>query len=363
MSIISPFNGLHSDLKANFADYCGWSLPSDYGDSAAESLQLYEHSAAFDLSAFGRISLGGTDAPALLVALLASGKAQLDDGKWIWGIVCDSDGRLVDIVRVGQAGSAFLILTSPGARHHILAQAREIARQSSFADARINDQTEKTGMLGIYGPQAIAAFDHIVPLNAAQMEPQSVKMLSLFMMSITLIRGSWLGLDGIEIFGGATACKLAAGAIEKYHKREHITPAGMECLEIAATEASLPLVITGQKLPQQLGPASYGLASWLDSAKCKSVKDSGRVLVGIQSDGKAHTHKDLKVQYDGLEIGWTDRIVWSQRFGKTVGLAMVDSEMCDLAEEVQIIGDGVEMGAEIVPLPFDKTIASGIYRN
>jgi glycine cleavage system aminomethyltransferase T len=71
----------------------------------------------------------------------------------------------------------------------------------------------------------------------------------------------------------------------------------------------------------------------------------------------------LKVQYDGLEIGWTDRIVWSQRFSKTVGLAMVDGEMSELAQEVQITGDGVSMGAEIVQLPFDKQIAAGIYKN
>jgi aminomethyltransferase len=191
------------------------------------------------------------------------------------------------------------------------------------------------------------------------MESQSIKNLSIFMMTITVLRGSWLGVDGIEIFGGATACKLAAGAIEKYHKREHITPAGMECLEIAATEASLPLIVTGQELPQKLGLASYGFG------KTKNVGTMAvsRVLVGIKSDGKAHTHKDLKVQYDGQEIGWTDRIVWSPRLGKTIGLAMVDSEMSDLVEAVQITGDGVAMGAEIVSLPFDKEIAAGIYKN
>jgi aminomethyltransferase len=363
MSIRSPFNGLHTDLKANFADYCGWSLPSDYGDSMAECRQLYEHSTAFDLSAFGRISIGGSDADSLVGKLLSSSTAGLDDSKWVWGVVCNNDGDLVDIVRIAQAGSAFLILTSPGARHHVAAQAREHARLNNLEDVKINDQTEKTGMLGIYGPKAIEAFDHIVPLNAAQMAPQSVKNLSLFMMSITLLRGSWLGIDGIEIFGGLTACKLAAGAIEKYHKREHITPAGMECLEIAATEASLPLIITGQELPQHLGPASYGLGRLLDAAKHKVADDGGRVLIGLQSDGKAHTHKDLKIQYDGLEIGWTDRIVWSQRFGKTVGLAMVDAEMSDLTEEVQITGNSVAMGAEIVQLPFDKEIAAGIYKN
>ncbi|MDO8303592.1 MAG: glycine cleavage T C-terminal barrel domain-containing protein [Sedimentisphaerales bacterium] len=352
MSIKSPFNSLHTDLKANFADYCGWSLPSDYGDSDAECRQLYEHCAAFDLSAFGRISVGGEEAHSVVSYLLANSDEKLDDGKWIWGVVCDDGGKLIDIVRVGQAGSAFLLLTSPGARQHVAARVAECARQCGAAEVKINDQTEKTGMLGIYGPGAVEAFDHIVPLGIAQMEPQSVKNLSIFMMSITVIRGGWLGVDGIEIFGGATACKLAAGAIEKYHKREHITPAGMECLEIAATEASLPLIVTGQELPQRF--------VWPTTA---TPHDAGRVLVGIRSDGKAHTHKDMKVQYDGLEIGWTDRIVWSQRFGKTVGLAMVDSEMGDLTEGVQIIGDGITMGAEIVQLPFEKEIAAGIYKD
>jgi aminomethyltransferase len=361
LSIVSPFHGLHADLKANFADYCGWSLPSDYGDSAGECRQLYEHCAAFDLSAFGRISVSGEDAGKLLTELLANGAENLEDEQWIWAIACDDEARLIDIVRVAHAGSGFLILTSPGGRHHVITQANQIAQQRNLGHIKINDQTEKTGMLGIYGPNAIEAFDHISPLGASQMEPHSARHLSLFMMSITLIRGGWLGLDGIEIFGGATACKLAAGAIEKYHKREHITPAGMECLEIAATEASLPLIITGQKLPQLLGPASYGFE--LDYLKNKTGKGDGKLLMGVRSDGQAHTHKDLKVQYDGMEIGWTDRIVWSQRFGKTVGLAMIDSEMCDLTEEVQVIGDSVEIGAEIVPLPFDKEIASGIYNN
>ena len=357
MSIKSPFNGLHVDLKANFAEYCGWSLPSDYGDIETECRQLYEHCAAFDLSAFGRITVGGEDAPAVVGYLLANNAEKLDDGRWIWGGVCDDGGRLIDIVRVGQAGTAFLLLTSPGARQQVAARIAECAQQCGCADVKINDQTEKTGMLGMYGPKAVEAFDHIVPLGIAGMEPQSIKNLSIFMMTITVLRGSWLGVDGIEIFGGVTACKLAAGAIEKYHKREHITPAGMECLEIAATEASLPLIVTGQELPQRFDcPAQLCLGRAIPH-------DAGRVLVGIRSDGKAHTHKDLKVQYDGQEIGWMDRIVWSQRFGKTVGLAMVDSEMSELTEEVQIVGDGVTMGAEIVPLPFEREIAAGIYKN
>jgi aminomethyltransferase len=349
--ILSPFNSLHTDLRANFADYCGWSLPSDYGDTGAECAALYEHCAAFDLSAFGRIHISGQESDALVSQLLSHSTDSLQDELWIWSTVCDSKGMFIDIVRVAQLSNGFLLLTSPNGRHHVITRIKQIAHQNKYSLVKINDQTEKTGMLGIYGPNAVKAFSNISPLSIVDLQERTVKAMSLFMMSITIIRGGWLGLDGIEIFGGATACKLAAGAIEKYHKREHIVPAGMECLEIAATEASLPLILTGQKIIYHVGP---GL-------KPRSTDD--KVLVGIRSDGQTHTHKDLKVQYDGLEIGFTDKIVWSQRFGKTVGLAMIDSEMTDLAEEVQIIGASVEIGAEIVPLPFEKEIASGIYKN
>ena len=70
-------------------------------------------------------------------------------------------------------------------------------------------------MLGIYGPNAIEAFDHIVPLGIAQMEPQSVKNLSIFMMTITVLRGGWLGVDGIEIFGGANGLQIGGRRYRK----------------------------------------------------------------------------------------------------------------------------------------------------
>jgi glycine cleavage system aminomethyltransferase T len=189
----------------------------------------------------------------------------------------------------------------------------------------------------------------------------------VFFMQITAIRGSWLGVDGVEVFAGTGACKIAAGAIEKYHKREHIVPAGMECLEIALTEAAVPILLNGQPLPEILSPLSYGLGHHIDKNKVflgKTGLDGlkpKRAMVGFATEDKAHTHKDLRLQYDGLEIGWTDRVVWSQKLGRTIGLAMIDAEMGDLREEVQVHGDGVTLGGEIVELPFENSISAGIY--
>jgi aminomethyltransferase len=341
-------------------------LPGDYGDLAAECRALYEHSVAFDLSAFGRIALSGGDAGIVVRNMLANDTGRLEDGGWMWGIMCDACGRLADIVRVGQTGESYLVLTSPGARQRIIDIIKECAAQSGCAGVKIADQTEKTGMLGIYGPGAIAALDHILPMGVSDMEPGEIRSFSVFMMSVTLVRGSWLGVDGIELVSGAAACKLAAGAIEKYHKRENITPGGMECLEIALIEASLPLVLTEQAAPERLGPGAYGLGRLIDDKKDYFGKNctatASRAAVGLKMQGKAHTHKDLRIQHDGREIGWTDRIVWSEKLGATIGVGMVDAGMGD-ADEVQVTGDGVAMGAEIVALPFEKTLAAGIYKN
>ena len=362
MSRVSPFNDLHCRLGASMAEYTGWQLPSDYGDIPAESQALYKYCAAFDLSGFGKIVISGRDSRKLVEKLLASRTDNLQVGKWIWAIICNEDGLLVDIVRLGSIGQKFLILTSPTGRERIIKSARKCAADNGFGDVRISDQTEKTGMLGIYGPGSVEAIERIVPFDIASMEKNSITTISVFMMSITVIRGSWLGLDGVEILSGIPACKLAGRAVEKYHQREQIQPAGMDCLELALTEASLPLSIR---------PDSAGLSRLIDFEKdflgrerLEKNTEAGpdRLLVGLRSEEqRKELPPELKIQRNGLEVGLAERMVWSGKFGKSIGFGMIDNGIYDSGGEVQLWADGFEMTAELVSLPFDKQIAAGIY--
>jgi len=370
MSRLSPFNDLHRRLGANLGDYNGWLLPTDYGDVQLESEALYQHSAAFDLSSFGKITIRGEDSRKVLDKLIAGQTDDLQDGKWVWTVICEQNGQLADIVRLGKIGRLFLILTSPAKRSHIMKLAQTCAAGSP-GNVKITDETEKTGMLGIYGPSSAEAIDHILPFDIASMEKNSITSISVFMISATVIRGSWLGLDGIEILTGTSACNLAAGAVEKYHKKEFIAPAGMDCLAVAIIEASLPSAVAGGQRGENIGPISLGLGNLIDFSKDFPGRQAlekmaragpGRLLVGLRAEGKRKTHRNLAIQYDGLEIGWTNEIVWSERFGCCIGFGMIDNEIYDLAEEVQLAGDSLEIAAELVTLPFDKEIAAGFYR-
>jgi aminomethyltransferase len=370
MSNPTPFLDLHTTLGGKLADYSGWRLPTDYGDTKAELAALYGSSAALDLSGFGRISISGAQSSILMERLLATDTSKLQDSQCIWSFICQKTGRLADIVRVTQLDDSYMVLTSPGKSHPIAELAQTVATEYSLTKVKIADQTSNTGMLGIYGPNAFKALSNILPIDISSLKPGMSTKFSIMIATIIIIRSTWLGVDGIELIGPTMACKMAAGAVERYHKREHIVPAGMECLEIAATEASLPLILTSQPLPEYLGPISYGLGRLVDSGKefygsnaVNMAAQTGpqKVLTGVKVEGNAHTHKGLTIQYDGHEIGWTDRIVWSETLGCALALAMVNNEMQSLTEPIQVVGPDFHMQGELAALPFDRRLAAGIW--
>ncbi len=217
MAKSSPFEGIHKQLGARFAEYDGWRLPQDYGDPAAERTALSTASAAFDLCSFGRFSIPASGA-AGLTGLLAGGALLPEDGTWL-----QFQFNGMGSVRIARIRNQYLLLSLPEHRQEVL----ERTQQARIATV---DVTDKTGMLGVYGPDAFRAISKIVPLDLSDLVPGSAVSHSFFMITVTALRGSWLDIDGLELICPASAAGLAAGAIAKYHKQQNIVPAGMDCL-------------------------------------------------------------------------------------------------------------------------------------
>jgi aminomethyltransferase len=240
MAKSSPFEAVHEHLGANFSEYDGWRLVGDYGDRAAEDKALQEASAAFDLSSFGRITIKGTDGEAVIDKLLAGGVERCGNGKWVWAVVSDTQTQSADILRVAKVSGAYIVFTLPAKRQRVLTLAQACANEHALRDVKITDITEKTAMLGIYGPDAVKTTASILPFDIAGIAAGDITNISFFMISITIVRGGWLGADGVELLCPASAGPIAAGVVAKYHKRANITPAGMDCLKKAMAQANRP---------------------------------------------------------------------------------------------------------------------------
>ena len=226
MPIPSPFESVHQRSGANFAEYDGWSLPNDFGDIAAEKTALKEASAAFDLSSFGKIKITGADSEDLIEKLMPDPSAQPDDEECVFAKFSDDDVT----IRIGCVDDTYTIFTKPRDRQSALAAIQKAADDNQLTELDISDITEKTGMISIYGPQAVKSIANILPFDVTDLEPNEIVNMSFIMIQVTIIRGSWTGTDGIELLCPKSACAMAAAAVAKYRDRENITPAGMETL-------------------------------------------------------------------------------------------------------------------------------------
>jgi glycine cleavage system aminomethyltransferase T len=81
----------------------------------------------------------------------------------------------------------------------------------------------------------------VLPFDIDHLDHGEAAKMSFMMLSFTLIRGSWLAGEGLELICPAAAGSLAAGAIAKYRHKHNITPAGMACLQTALAQMTAPL--------------------------------------------------------------------------------------------------------------------------
>ncbi len=227
MPIPSPFESVHQRSGANFAEYDGWTLPNDFGDIPAEKTALQHASAVFDLSSFGKIKITGVDSHDLIEKLIPDPANQPDDEECLFAKL---PGDLPATIRIGCVDDTYTIFTKPQDRRTALATIQKTATDNQLTDLDIADITEKTGMIALYGPQAVKSIANILPFDISDLEPNEIVNTSFIMIQVTIIRGSWTGTDGIELLCPKSACAMAAAAVAKYRDRENITPAGMQTL-------------------------------------------------------------------------------------------------------------------------------------
>ncbi len=263
---VTPLESLHKQLGAELGEYCGWQLPKFYSNPEDELAGTKQGCGAFDFSHFGRIGVKGADAENLINALLATDTSSLVAGKCIDGFCCNGKGEIVDFLRALANGNSYLIVTQPAAKEAVLELIQKCKSQFALEKVDVTDLTNKTAMISISGPKAFESLRNILPLDISSIGPDSVEKFNFFMMNITIVRSNWLGIESIELICPSSAAKFAGGAIEKYHEREGITPAGMEALKSLILE-SYPFENISGAANEGIKPISAELKKQLDMNK------------------------------------------------------------------------------------------------
>lgn len=331
----------HTELGGRFGVVGEWSLPLDYGESLAEYRSIRGGVALLDRSHCSRILLSGTDADDVLTAVFGEGIRHLEEGRAIRVARQAADGTIGDLALVARTGGiSYLVMGEPGVRFATLAALDGAVRRGY--DARVDDRTETTCMLGVTGPEAA----HVVAAHMAEALPARLPALQVALFEFhgfrsLAIRTSATGEDGFEFMLSPAVMLhlldtlMAAGA----------QPAGFTSQEMCRVEACIPAWTPDLEAGLTLAEAE--LDPFIETAGGPSAGPPMRALAALLLESGTVEAGTPIVSPDG-PVGQIRTCVYSPLLDATAALGVLDTRHASPGTRLSVAG----LGATVVAKPF-----------
>ena len=224
----------HVAAGAVMVDVAGWSMPRHYGDPAAEARALRERAGVFDLSHHGRIRIRGDGALNLLERTCGEEIGGQEDDTARIVTVRDGAAGELDTGRLIRLESFWVLVTAPERRPAVLAALEPLAEEM---DAKADDQTFKTTMIGVAGPRAADILDAVLPFRASDIAKGEVKFGSLMIARYIAERLDVAGLWGVRVQVPNMVAGQAWRFITEKAGQNALSPVGLEALGALLSEA------------------------------------------------------------------------------------------------------------------------------
>jgi aminomethyltransferase len=358
----TPFYDFHVKAGARMVDYAGWEMPLLYKGIVEEHLHTRNRGSFFDVSHMGRLRFSGKEAAAFLDKVLTRNVAKQQVGQCRYSLVCNEAGGVLDDVIVSRDEEDWLVVCNAANREKLVGHFNAVA-QSSGLKVKIDDQTEKTGMVAIQGPAVIEKVAAILPVNVRQMKRYSFETAEAMFMKFTVCRSGYTGEDGIELIlparSAGMAMKMLGGSLTKPDAT--LRPAGLGARDTLRLEAGMPLY--GHELDEATDPLSASLGwavdlekEFIGVEKLRQVAASGpaRKLVGLALEGRRIARQGTAILLGEKTVGQVSSGTFSPTLQRSIAMAYVDRDGAAEGTELRADLKSELVGARIVPLPFYK---------
>ncbi len=319
----------HRRLGARMVEFAGWEMPIQYHSILEEARAVRTRWGIFDVSHMGRASLSGETVLPLLNWLVPSDLSKVGDHHALYTVLTNERGGIVDdIILYRLAFNRWLMVFNAVNHEKDLAWLHRWRERFSPPPA-IEDQTERTVMIAVQGPQAVAHLTELLGQPLA--EVPRFGALTLEWRGIPLFAGrtGYTGEDGFELI-------LPAEAGETVWNRmleRGATPCGLGARDVLRVEAGLHLY--GHELSDETNPIEAGLG-WLVSDRTdylgadiiQRVKAEGapRKLMGIVLQERGVPREGYPVLIEGQVVAHLTSGVYSPTLERGIGMAYLPSE-------------------------------------
>lgn len=293
------------------------------------------------------IRLYGRDPLKMVQGLITNDLAGAPTDRAVYAGMLTPKGRLVADLRAYRSGADVMLEVDVSARADLL---DHLKKSVPPLFARFEDVTGQFGVIGVYGPDAVAAA-HAVDGSI----PESLSEDALAVVQVGVAVGAALtGDPGVELVvphervAEVRAALIAAGAIQ----------ASLDTLEVVRIEAGQPR--WGAELDGSVIPLEAGLRGRMIS-ETKGCYTGQEVIIRILHRG--HVNRHLRgLQFGavdigagtplfneaGKEIGKVTSSTWSPRQQQHIGLGYVRREI----EPPASVRAGEDGTAVVIELPF-----------
>jgi folate-binding protein YgfZ len=298
---------------------------------------VHDRSGFLERQDLGRLRLRGQDRRSYLHGILTNDIEGLAAGDGCYAALLTPQGRFITDMHVYELGDEVLI-TLP---RSLASAIRDRLDQFIFTeDVHVDDVTEATAQLGVYGPEA---GERVSPFRA--------------MPDVTVLASRDLGIDGFEVI----APSAQAGAISRSLREAGVLEIDGATAETIRVESGIPKFLvdmTTDTIPLEAGIEERAISM------TKGCYPGQEVIVRVLHRGGGRVAKKLvglvlpvesavpaageKVKADDREIGVVTSAVLSRRLARPIALGYVHRDFVTPGTRVTIGGAAAEVSA----LPF-----------
>ncbi len=267
----TPLWEMHRQLGARMIDFGGWDMPVSYKAGTIKEHQAVRSAVGlFDVSHMGEAVLRGPKAKEVVDRLATNAVASAAAGKAVYTLLCRPDGGIVDdCIFYKKSDEEFFVIINASNTAKDLAWFREHAS----VDCNVEDESDRTALIAVQGPKAVAMVDALASDALAAMPSFTFLETEVAGVRCLVARTGYTGEDGFELAcANEDAVKLWTALLDAATPLGGL-PIGLGARDTLRLEAKLPLY--GNDLDDTTSPLEAGLG-W-------AVKLEGRDFLGADA--------------------------------------------------------------------------------
>jgi aminomethyltransferase len=350
----------HIALGAKMVPFAGYNMPVSYTGLNDEHATVRNSVGVFDVSHMGEFILKGDNALALIQKVTSNDASVLVDGKAQYSCLPNNDGGIVDDLIVYRIDAKTYMLVVNAS--NIDKDWNWIKQHDTFG-VDMQNISEKTSLLAIQGPNAMATLQKLTDINLAEIPYYA------------FVKGKFNGIDNVVV---SNTGYTGAGGFEIYFENEHaidmwdsifdagkefgIKPIGLGARDTLRLEMGFCLY--GNDIDDTTSPIEAGLG-WItkftkdftNRAAIEKQKTDGvsKKLVGFEMIDRGIPRHDYQIaDAQGNIIGKVTSGTQSPTLNIAIGMGYVNKDFAKSGTEIFIMIRDKAIKAKVTKLPFLK---------